>query len=910
VTVAPGTRLGPYEITARLGAGGMGEVWRATDARLRREVAVKVLPALFTSDRERLARFEREAQLLAQLQHPNIAAVYGLEQADGVRALVMELVDGEDLAAIVSRGALALDEALPIARQIAEALEAAHEQGIVHRDLKPANVKVRADGAVKVLDFGLAKAMGAAVGSSAAPAGGGVSPELLNSPTLTSAALAGGTELGVILGTAAYMAPEQARGGAVDKRADIWAFGVVLFEMLTGRSLFAGETVSDTLAEVLKTEVDFAQLPASTPEPVRQLLRRCLERNPRNRLRDIGDARLALEDAIAHRGERERPAPPQAVSRGPLGRWLPWVGGGLAGLTVGVLVAGLAARLLAPKGEPAAAAVVMAEILPPPGAGFDLRARGPGPVAFSPDGTRVAFAAQLRESATRLYVRTLGDGRLTEYPGTEGAQYPFWSPDGRWVAFFSRADGMLRKVPVEGGTPLTICRALNGKGGSWGRDDVILIAPSSGVALHRVSAAGGEPEPVTTLVEPYNSHRHPRFLPDGRRFLFLARSSQSGESRILLGSLDGTPPREVIRSATQAELASGHLLFVRESVLMAQPFDLEAGAVTGEAVPIADEVLELSAAALAAFSASLTGRLAFHAGQAQGAVPLEIRDRRGQPIGELGTAGTYRSPAFSPDGKWIATTGSPRGLEDNSDVWLFDLEGGRPMRFTVAPEEEVEAIWAPDGGWLYFGANRAGPHDILRKSLAGAGAAELVFGGAGLQTPTGISRDGRLLFVETELDERTSVAVVDLATRRAQPLRDGTSNDSRAAPSPDGRWLLFTSDETGRPEVYVTPFPGPGRSWPVSTAGGRFGAWRADGREIVYIALDGRILAVPAMPDGDSFRLGAAAELFRTTPPTRDYQDWGMSPDAERFAIVRSGVAEAENRLRLIVNWTARLAPR
>ena len=909
--VAPrlGARLGPYEITAKLGEGGMGEVYRATDTKLDRQVAIKVLPAAFTEDKERLARFEREAKLLAQLNHPNIAQIYGMEASGEAHALVMELVEGPTLADRLAQGALPLDEASSLAKQIAEALEEAHEKGIVHRDLKPQNVKASIEGRAKVLDFGLAKAMepaGALSGASAADVAR--SPTMMQSPTLTGAH---GTRLGVILGTAAYMAPEQARGGTVDRRADIWAFGVVLFEMLSGRRLFEGETVSDTLAEVLKGEIDFGRLPKSTPAAVRDLLRRCLERNPRNRLRDIGDARIALDEAM-QRPDRAAPGalPPAAPAGASRRRLLATLGGGLAGLALGLLLATLAGSLRDPAGEPGAASVVRSELAPPPGTAFDLRTRGPGPAALSPDGRFVAFGAQAADSATLLYVRALADGRVTVYPGSEGAQFPFWSPDGRWIAFFSRVDGMLKKVPAAGGTPLSICRSLNGKGGSWGRDDVIVMAPTSGAALHRVSAAGGEPVPVTELAPPYNSHRHPRFLPDGRRFLFLARSSRSEQSTVLLGSLDGAPPREVIRSTTQAEVASGHLLFARDAVLLAQPFDLERGVVTGAAQPIADGVMELRGAAYAAFSASATGRLVLHSGESQALVPLELRDRGGRRVGSIGTPGIYRAPSFSPDGRWVATSGSTQLRDDNSDVWIFDRRSPTVLHLNVGPEEEAETIWAADGRSIFFGSNPKGPHDVFRKSLDGAASAELVYEAAEMQMPTGVSPDGSLLFVESLTGDGAVTEVLDLGSGQTRLLREGRFDDSRAVPSPDGRWLAFVSNESGRPEVYVAPFPGLGRTWPVSTGGGRYPVWRADGRELVYASLDGRFVAVPARAEGDTFHLGAPDELFRSAPPTRDYRDWGMSPDGQLFAIASSGVLEADNELRLIVDWPALLVRR
>lgn len=453
---------------------------------------------------------------------------------------------------------------------------------------------------------------------------------------------------------------------------------------------------------------------------------------------------------------------------------------------------------------------------------------------------------------------------------------------------------------------LTICRALNGKGGSWGKDEVIVLAPSSGSTLWSVSASGGEPTPLTRLGERHNSHRHPRFLPDGRHFLYLARSPKSGESEVLLGSVDGTPARLVMKSETQAEYASGHLLFARESVLMAQPFDPGKGELSGLARPVVDGVLVLPGASFSAFSASATGLLVFHSGEPQAPVPVELRDRKGLPLRSLGEPGNYRAPTFSPDGRWIATAGTPGAGVGNIDLWLLDTKGAAGLRFTLEPTEDVEGTWSPDGKTLFYGSNPNGPHDIYRKSVDGAGKAELVHATVGLQKSTSVSKDGKVLIFDSEVDERISILALDLGSKQAKPLREGAFNDAHGVLSPDGRWLAFDSDETGRPEVYVTPFPGPGRSWPVSTDGGRYPEWRGDGREIVYAALDGRFLAVPVNPEGDTFRAGAATELFRSTPPTRDYRDWGMSPDGQLFAVVPSGVLGAKNELKLIVNWPAR----
>ena len=600
MTLAPGhpvigSRLGPYEVTAKLGEGGMGEVWRATDSRLRREVAVKVLPAAFTADRERLARFEREAQTLAALNHPNIAAIYGLEESNGTRALVMELVEGEDLSTRIAHGPLPVAEALAIARQIAEALEAAHEQGIVHRDLKPANVKVRADGTVKVLDFGLAKAMEPA-------AGAGARAELAHSPTLTSH----GTQLGVILGTAAYMAPEQARGGAVDKRADLWAFGVVLFEMLTGRSLFAGETVSDTLAGVLKTDVDLAALPAATPRAVRELLRRCLERNPRNRLRDAGDARLVLDDALAGRRDGVE-APPVAAAPAAhrLGRWLPWA---IAAIASAIAIA---AVVRPPRAAPAS---------PPSAIRFHLQplesvspTRRGSFFTLSPDGRVLAVTAD-----GALWVRPLDAVEPRRIEGAEDATYPFWSPDGAWIGFFS--GGQLRRVARDGGPAQRLCDAPEGRGAAWSPEGVIVFSPHLGArGLWRVSGQGGQPVQVTSLPEnaANHAHRYPQFLPDGR-FLYMHLGPDPAVAGIWAASLEGGRPVRVLDGVDQAVYAPsasdpsrGHLLYRREKTLLAQPFDLATLRATGEAQPVAQNVGTAANTGAGAFAVSATGVLAF-----------------------------------------------------------------------------------------------------------------------------------------------------------------------------------------------------------------------------------------------------------------------------------------------------------
>jgi serine/threonine protein kinase len=564
MALKPGMQVGPYEITAPIGAGGMGEVYRATDTKLKREVAIKVLPDDVAGDPDRLARFEREALVLASLNHPNIASIYGLEESGGVPCLVLELVDGQTLAERLAAGALPVEQALGVAKQIAWALEAAHEKGVIHRDLKPANVKITPEGSVKVLDFGLAKAF--------ADEPTEISGDASLSPTLTMSA----TRAGVILGTAAYMSPEQARGKPVDKRTDVWAFGCVFYEMLTGRQAFPGETASDCIVGILGREPDWDPLPAHTPLKVRELLQRCLTKDPRNRLHDIADARIEIEEAQTPRVD----ATPEQGNRASLSMRSPIVLFILAATTVAasVVVVTLVNR------RPAEQRVLKTTILAPEGAIFDLNPDNPGFPVLSPDGTMLAFSALDNDGESRLYVRPLRSDQPYALTGTEEAGYPFWSPDSQWLAFFSNSDKKLKKVEASGGLPVPICDAIEVKGGSWSRDGLIVFAKNAAGPLHQVRATGGPSTPITQLNSERGdlSHRFPRFLPDGQHFLYLARIAE-GDPVILVGSLDGQQKRQLLRSPAIAEYAAGHLLFFRGTSIMAQPFDVERLALSGEA---------------------------------------------------------------------------------------------------------------------------------------------------------------------------------------------------------------------------------------------------------------------------------------------------------------------------------------
>ena len=890
MSLTAGQSLGAYRIIDPLGVGGMGEVYRATDTKLGREVAIKVLPAEVKEDPERLARFQREAHLLASLNHPQIAAIYGLEEADGKPFLVLELVPGEDLSARLKRGSVPVDEALEIARQMAEALEEAHNRGIVHRDLKPANVKLTPDGKVKVLDFGLAKAWTGETGD-------GSFSDLSQSPTLAHT----GTLAGVILGTAAYMSPEQARGKAVDKRADVWAFGVVLYEMLAGRKLFDGETVTDVIAAVVTREPDWTALPEETPGRVRRLLEQCLRKDPRKRLPDAGSARLELAELLS--GEPDVATGETSTSPAPR-RAVAW-GLGLATVALG---AGIALGMLLAR--PALDDRVIAfEVDPPEGTTFYLHAERPGAVRVSPDGRMLAFTAESEGQHHLLYVRPLDATVARVLPGTEGAQYPFWSPDSRHLGFFAR--GKLRRIQVTGGggPPVAICDAFEVKGASWGSEGFIVFAPSFNTPIHRVPEGGGEPKSVTQL-DPGredDSHRHPRFLPDGRHFLYLARTAIAGQDHaIVVGSIDGDDGQVLLTSPTAAEYASGHLLFIRDLTLMAQPFDADGLGLDGAAFPVAEDVrLVAAGTALSVFSASQTGVLASEPGGALAGQSLVWRDREGKELGVLGDEANYWDVRVSPQGDLaMVTIGAPRG-----DVWIYEVSRNLRTRLTFSNEDDVAGTWSPDGSAVFYSTSRGSAYDIYRKTVGGAGQEERVHEAGLVSLPTSVSPDGRFLaFSEQSGGTNWDLWILPLdGTDEPYPFLQTPFDEAVGMFSPDGRWMAYHSNESGRQEVYVRPFPGPGRTWQVSTEGGMWATWREDGNEIVYQAIDGTLTAVPVTTRDDGLAFGTPAPLFQL--PTHEV-NFRFSPtrDGERFLAIESLDAQDSQPLSVVVNWTARRA--
>ena len=862
----------------------MGEVYRARDKRLDRPVAIKVLPEEFFEERDRVARFEREAKSLAALNHSGIAAVYSFEAVDGRHILVMELVEGEGLDARIARGAVPLDEALPIARQIAEALEAAHERGIVHRDLKPANVMVTPEGRVKILDFGLAKVF-------ETDAASGSAPQVTQSPTIT----ARGTQAGVILGTAAYMSPEQARGRAADKRADIWAFGAVLYEMLAGRRAFEGETVSDMLAAVLKTDPDWTALPANTPGNVRKVLRRCLERDRARRLHDIADARIELESPV-----EEQPAPVPADTRTAPGRrpgvWM------FAALFLLVVAAVLGALLLGRRTP--ARPVVRASLLLPPKTQLALDGTQPGPPAISPDGRRIVFVLREAGVGRRLWMREISAEVPRPVEGTEDASYPFWSSDNRTIGFFSQHK--LKKVTASGGPVLTLGDAPAGKGGTWNSDDVILFCPTFNGPLYRVAGGGGTPVPVTKLdlAARESSHRFPQFLPDGRHFLYLVRRD-GPKNLVRIGSLDGGSSETIFETESQAVLASGSLLFVRERTLMAQAFDAGKKRLSGQPVPLADKIRVIPGAARALFTASETGEVLYQTGETNPESRLTWVDRHGNRIAAIGEAAGFSDPALSPDGTRIAVRILDHAL-NTYDIWILDAKSGNRMRVTFDPGNEVSPIWSPDGRRLAYGSNRRGPYDLYTKDLDSGEEKVVLQAQSGSQTLTANSwsPDGRFLLYTSEdaLSGSAEVWSLDLAGKeKPRLLAKSRSRDPSPFFSPDGQWIALAVNDEGpsADKLVVLSFMQPERRWQIAGTGSGYPFWRPDGKELYYLDRDSHLTAVEVRQRTAAFEWGPPEALFANSIFER------LNGGGGRFLKVEPQDKDEDAPLTLLLNWPA-----
>jgi predicted Ser/Thr protein kinase len=860
--LSSGTRLGPYEITGPLGAGGMGEVYRARDLKLGRDVAIKVLPAALSNDAGYMARFQREAQVLASLNHPNIAAIYGLEED----AIVMELVEGENL-----RGPLPVDEALRIARYITEALEAAHEKGIVHRDLKPANIRVTPEGVVKVLDFGLAMSLEQTPGS-----GDPASPR-----TLTVSE----TKAGAILGTVAYMAPEQFRGHSMDRRADIWAFGVVLYEMLTGRRVFQGDSSSDVLAAVLTKEPDWNELPSATPARVRELLRLCLAKDRKLRLQAIGDARIFLNASV------EGAVSTVAVSR----QVLLWA--------AGVLALAVTLALWAPwRAPPAEADRPMLQL------DIDVGDEV-SQAAISPNGLTIVFVAK-----GQLAVRRLDQVKITPLAGTEGASFPFFSPNGQWVAFFAR--GKLQKIAVEGGAPVSVCDALSGRGGTWSEDGNIIAALSITGGLSRVSASGGMPQPLADTQgeqQGVTSHRWPQVLPDGKGTLFVAQLAGGGvqDSLRVLPPGDGKAKTLVENSSNGRYLAGGYLVYYQRGTLFAAPLNLQRLELTGPAVALVDGVAYNNVFG-ADFDMSSSGTLVYRRSAGVSNRVVSWLDSSGKTTPVLAKPGGYSTPRLSPDGKRLALSIESVEQKREENLWIYDLTRKTMMRPSFDSEPQDYPVWTPDGAFLAF--RSGGTLAWVRSD--GSGKVERLPAANRDAIPWSFSPDGKwLAFAQN--DPQTGAGLWTAPTERTpdalrlaqpQPLLRQAGVQGMPAFSPDGRWVAYHSSEAGRLEVYVMPFSprGPALTgkWVVSNEGGWWPAWSRNSRELFYLNLDRRVIAVPYIAKGDSFvvekpRVWAERRLADVGATS----SFDVAPDGKRVvALFDVEETRPETHLRVLLN--------
>ncbi len=884
---SPGHNLGPYRIVDLLGRGGMGEVYRAHDTTLGRDVAIKILPSVFTTDADRRARFDREARVLAALNHAHIGAIYGVQETDGVRALVLELVEGDTLAERLTRGPISINEALRIARQIAEALEAAHDKGIVHRDLKPANIKITPQGVVKVLDFGLAKAT----------SGESSSPDLSHSPTITGA----GTRAGLILGTAAYMSPEQARGQIVDKRTDIWAFGCVLFEMLTGRALFARETITDTLAAIVDRDPSWDALPASTPPAVRHLIERCLEKDSKQRLRDIGEARIEIEDILGARsGTRAADAMARSQQRP---RWSI-----VASLVPLILVGAVAwmARSVLPGQTPRTSRTTIAA--------SGLTAVSPNSrLALTPDGTRVVY---IGNDGTQIFVHPLnGLDQTTIFTSAVPLNWVCVSPDGRWVAFL---DGLqLKKVALTGGPAETIAVGVVLAGATWAPDDTIIFGDNNlATGLQRVSASGGE---VAALTRPDKArgdrdHLWPEMLPGGRAVLFTITASTGGTDAAQVAVLDLATGKQtvVVRGGSHAHyVPSGHLVYAAGGTLRAIPFDLARMETRGTPVTMLPRLVTSNQGA-GNFFVAANGTLAYVDAPEllTTADTIVWVDRQGKEEALGAPARAYSGPRVSRDGMRVAVSIA----DQTNSIWIWDLGRAALSRLTFDPAFGGFPVWAPDGRRLFFNSIGSGVFSIFSQSLDGTAAAEaLITGSSAGLLPTGVTPDGRqLLFDQAGRD--LMVLALD-STRTVRPLIQTPFIERNGVVSPDGRWLAYESDiDSGRLEIYVRPFPDVKAGlWQISTDGGRRPLWAPGGGELFYVAPDRALMAVPVDGRGTTWSHGRATKVVEgvyQTGGSNSIRTYDVSPDGKRFLVVKRPADQPSPRIVVIENWLEELKAR
>ncbi len=893
MSLAPNTKLGPYELLSPLGAGGMGEVYRARDTRLGRDVAIKVLPSSLSADRDRLRRFEQEACAAGALNHPNILIVHDIGTHEGSPYVVSELLEGETLRQRISGTPLAQRRVVDYALQIAHGLAAAHEKGIVHRDLKPDNIFITNDGRVKILDFGIAKLT--------QPDGGQSQTEI---PTRRV-----DTDPGIVLGTVGYMSPEQVRGRPVDQRADIFSFGAILYEMLSGRRAFHGESAAETMSAILKEDPpELSETNHNVSPALERLVNHCLEKNPEERFhsaRDLAFALEALSGSVAVSGQALT-AIDALTARSRITKHLPWI---VAGALALALLVTIPFAISSFRQTPARANVIRASINQPENASFLPRSQ----FAVSPDGLRIVFVVRPPGGKQLLWIRPLGALAAQQLAGTEDATYPFWSPDSRFIGYF--AQSKLKKIDASGGPPQTICDAPNGRGGTWNRDGVIVFARDNYSPLYRVAASGGVTTPVTKLDDSklQATHRWPWFLPDGHHFLFrsgtTSSASQKENNGIYLGSLDSSEQRLILRVDTTPAYASGYLLFVRDNTLMAQAFDERKFQLTGDPVPIAEQVQFDFSLSRAAFSVSENGILVSQSGTALADRQLLWYERDGKQAGSVGAPALYSQIHFSLDRQRLATAifdlqaGSP-------DIWIYELSRDVPVRFTFDPDFDANPIWSPDSSRVVWNSSRKGHYDLYQKVSSGAGSDEILLESDENKTPTSWSADGRFIaFNSTNIKGNTKNDVWILpmfGDRKPFPFLQTQANEISAQFSPDGRWVAYVSDESGTNQVYIAPFPAAGGKWQVSRSGGTEPLWRGDGKEVFFLSLENKLMAVALNAKDSTLEVANAQPLFDVHPASSPGYHYDVTSNGKRFLVDTTKEGNSAP-LALVVNWTADL---
>jgi Tol biopolymer transport system component len=889
MSLVPGVRVGPYEILAFVGAGGMGEVYRARDARLGRDVAIKLLPAALSDDPDRLRRFEQEARAAAALNHSNILAVHDIGTQDGAPYIVSELLEGETLRERLHSGPVPMRKTIDYAIQIARGLAAAHDRGIVHRDLKPENIFICSDGAVKILDFGLAKLTQADGRSGGASAVATAAPDTLP---------------GVVVGTVEYMAPEQVRGQSTDHRADIFSFGTILYELLASHRPFRGDTAADVMSAVLRQEApDLPVAERHIPPALVRIVDRCLQKSPAARFQSAGDLAFALEALSAHSGTTDALKAASTPARRP--QRLPWAVAAL--LAVALIAAAAVAAALYRRDRPQDARVLRFSVLPPEGWTLAISTSDIGspvsalPLSVSPDGRRLAFVARDQKGTMALWVRALDALAPMALAGTEGATSPFWSPDSRTVGFF--ADRKLKRIDASGGPALTLCDAPGGAGGTWNAEGTIVFAATQR-PLHKVSAAGGVPAVAVPFATNESAHMRPHFLPDGRHVIYRTQRAGEGSPVLMMAALESDARTRLVESdSTNAVYSQGHLLFLRGKTLMAMPFDPAQPTVHGDTIPVAEKIQTIGSPSSGVFSASPNGVLAYHTGSASIESELAWIDRTGKVLAKVGDRATYSDVELSPDGhRLLASIIDP--VQSSRDVWIVDLARGLRSRLTFDRAEDYGAIWSPDGGRVLFASDRAGQTDLYMKSSNGVGAEEAVFTGPPNKLPLTWSPDGQSVLYGASAD---ILKLPMSGERKPTPFFQTPFPEAMAQYSPDGRWVAYVSGESGRTEVYVAPSQGTAGKWMVSSQGGILPRWRRDSRELFYYApQDSRLMAAVVHGTDKGFDVGAIQPLFGVRGGTRKFYD--VAADGRLLVNVAAELQSAPTEITVVVNWTP--APR